>query len=344
MKPRAFLFYPALGAILLLIAAATFADWLAPYSSQEETREHSFHPPSKIYWDFSHVHLLPRPFVYATQMHFDANFRRFYVENQDRKYFIKFSLPSLRASKGRSNLISVDSPARIYLLGTDSRGRDLFSRILYGSRISLSIGFLGASLALAVGLLIGALAGYFGGRLDQLLMRLAEFFIMIPGFYFLLALRSVLPPSLGSQQVYALIVVILSLIGWGGIARVVRGMVFSIRENDFIAQAKILGRSHFEIIFRHVLPHTFSYLIVVMSVSVPGYILGESALSVLGLGIRDPDVSWGNLLTESLSIAHITLHPWVLVPGFLIFAVFFCFHAIGDGLMADQKELGPFNF
>lgn len=328
MKKRPFLFYPALAGILLLALGAFFADGMAPYSAQLEMRGHSFHPPSKIRWDFSTG--LPRPFVYPAEARFDENFKRYYVENEEKPYFLKF---------GFRKLLSVNSPAKIYLFGTDSRGRDIFSRILYGGRISLSIGFLGSLLALGAGLFVGALAGYFGGRLDQSLMRLAEFFIMIPGFYFLLALRSVLPPGLGSRQIYALIIVILSLIGWGGVARVIRGMVFSIRENDFIAQAKVLGRSDFEIIVRHIFPHTFSYFVVVMSVSIPGYILGESALSILGLGIQDPDVSWGNLLTESLSIAHIMLHPWVLIPGFIIFAASFCFHAAGDGLMPESRDM-----
>ncbi|MBI3307388.1 MAG: ABC transporter permease [Candidatus Omnitrophica bacterium] len=329
MKKQPFLFYPALGGILFFIFGALWAGWMAPYSPQFETRTHSFHPPTKIHWDLSSGKL-PQPFIYATNSQFDENFKRYYVEDTSRPYFLKLGL---------KKLLSVDGPAKIYLWGADSRGRDLFSRILYGGRISLSIGFLGSLMALGAGLLIGGLAGYYGGKLDQFLMRLAEFFIMIPGFYFLLAMRSVLPPGLGSKQIYILIIMILSLIGWGGVARVIRGMVFSIRENDFIAQAKVLGRGDMEIIFRHIFPHTFSYLIVVMSVSIPGYILGESALSILGLGIQDPDVSWGNLLTESLSIAHITLHPWVLIPGFVILAVSFCLHALGDGLMAESSVI-----
>ena len=306
--------------LILLAVCALAADGLAPYSPREENRRAPHHPPSRIHWQQGTF--LPHPFVYATQLSFDEFLRKRYEEKTDRKFFLHFFYD------GR--FVRVDEPAKFFLLGADARGRDLFSRILYGARVSISIGLLGALISSLAGFFVGGVAGYFGGRLDGVLMRLCEFFIMIPGFYFLLALRSVLPPGLGSRQVYLLIVLILSLIGWGGIARVIRGMVFSIRENDFIPAARVLGRGHLEIIFRHVLPHTLPYLGLVITTSVPAYILGESALSVLGLGIQEPDVSWGSLLMESVSVAHLSLHPWVLWPGFFIVGTAFCFQVLGD--------------
>lgn len=307
-----------LGGILL---SACFADRIAPYDPNKENREASFHPPTKIhFWD-KEGRFYSRPFIYLTKSKFDKNLKRCYEEIPSKKYFLR---------RGRQALLSVQPPAKIYFLGTDSRGRDLFSRILYGARTSLSIGFFGVLVAAGFGFLLGAVAGYCGGWLDTLLMRCAEFFIMIPAFYLLLALRSALPPTLDSMQVYFLIVIILSLVGWGGIARVIRGMVLSLREREFVLASQMLGRGTWEILGRHILPHTFSYLAVIVSVSIPGYILGESFLSVLGLGIQEPAISWGNLLTEALSVARVQLHPWVLYPGLFIFLTALACNVLGD--------------
>ncbi|MBI4550056.1 MAG: ABC transporter permease [Candidatus Omnitrophica bacterium] len=304
-----------------LSLAVLFAAYIAPYDVSDARRDHSYHPPTRIHFRDAQGVLHWRPFVYPTVAKRDEHLRRRYVDIKDRLCFIRF---------GGRRLIRVDEPGRLYLLGTDSRGRDLFSRVLYGGRISLSLGLLGAAIACALGFAVGATAGYFGGRADQFLMRTAELFIMIPGFYLLLAVRSALPPVLDSRQIYALVVIVLSCIGWGSVARVVRGLVLSLREADFVAAARVLGQSHSRILIRHILPHTWSYVAIIWSVSVPGYILGESALSVLGLGIQEPDVSWGNLLSESLAVAHLTLHPWVLAPGIFLVLASVCFNVLGD--------------
>lgn len=327
MKKRPLLFYLASAFLILLVFAAIFAPWLAPYSPSEENRHHSFHPPVKVH--FFEEGKFSRPFVYASEPRYDKFFKKIYKENRAEKYFLEF---------GKGKLFRVSEKGKLYLMGTDSRGRDLFSRILFGARISISIGILGAAIAALIGLLVGAAAGYYGGTADQVLMRLAEFFIMIPGFYFLLALRSLLPPGLGSGQVYFLVIVILSLIGWGGIARVVRGMALSIRRRDFVEAAKVLGRHDASILADHVVPHTFSYMAVILSASVPGYILGESSLSILGLGIQDPAVSWGNLLTEAVSIPYLNVHPWVLFPGVFIVLTSFCFYALADNLKQRRAD------
>lgn len=328
MKSRPVAFYAALAFAIVVMTGAVFAGWIAPYSPQEETRHDSYHPPSKIHFRDAAGHFSLRPFVYATRAEYDENLKRVYPENRAEKYPLRFFVPKL---------VTVEAPGRLYLLGTDSRGRDFFSRILYGARLSLSMAILGALLAGVAGLLMGSLSGYFGGNADVVLMRVAEFFIMIPGLYLLLALRGALPPGLDSKHVYALIVVILALIGWGSIARVIRGLVYSIRERDFVRAAKILGRSDAEILLRHIFPHTFSYLAIVISLAIPGFILGESALSVLGLGIQDPDVSWGNLLTESLSVAHLGMHPWIAAPAALIILTSLCFNRLGDAF-SDRPQ------
>jgi peptide/nickel transport system permease protein len=230
------------------------------------------------------------------------------------------------------HLFGVEEPARLYLMGADSRGRDLFSRILYGGRVSLSIGLVGCAITFILGMMIGGISGYLGGRIDNLIMRICEMVMMIPGFYLMLALRAAFPPELSSWEVYLLIVVILSLIGWAGMARVVRGMALSIREHDFTLAAKAQGASSLWIIYHHILPNLFSYAIISLTLSIPGYILGESALSLLGLGIQDPYASWGNLLAEAMNIAEIRFHPWVLIPGLFIFITVMAFNFLGDGL------------
>lgn len=312
-----------------LAAGAVFADWIAPYASDRESRQHSYHPPTKLHFRSPEGAWLFPPAVMGTKSRFDENLRRHYEEDPDTMYRIRF---------GEGRLVGTDPGGYIYLLGTDARGRDIFSRILYGARISLSIGLFGALLGASLGLVIGSAAGYFGGRVDNFLMRAAEFFMMVPGFYFLLALRASLPPELGSREVYTLIVVILSLIGWGGVARVIRGMVLSLRERDFVKAARILGRTHGEILLDHIFPHTLTYLFVVISISVPSYILMESGLSLLGLGIQEPDVSWGSLLGEAMSISHLSLHPWVLFPGLVIVAAAMSFNALGDALCAEEAQ------
>ncbi|HDI45851.1 MAG TPA: ABC transporter permease, partial [Candidatus Omnitrophica bacterium] len=230
------------------------------------------------------------------------------------------------------HLFGVDEPAKIYLFGADSRGRDLFTRILYGARISLSIGIIAVLITFTLGLIIGGISGYFGGMVDTILMRVVEMFMLIPGFYLLLALRSSFPPEIGTVKIYFLIVVILSFIGWAGLARVIRGIVLSLKEKEYILSARAVGCSHLRIILKHILPNTASYTLVAITLSIPGYILGESALSLLGLGIQDPVPSWGNLLTDAMSIVRIKFYPWILIPGFFIFLTVMAFNMLGDTL------------
>ncbi len=250
--------------------------------------------------------------------------QKIYTPINTKKYYIKFF------PKGR--LFGVEEPARIYLLGSDWNGRDILSRIIYGSRVSLSIGIVGVGISLMFGLIIGGISGYFGGKIDTLTMRLVELLMSFPTFYLMLALRAVFPLALPSIMVYIMIIVILSFLGWPGLARVIRGMVLSLREREYILATKALGGGTPRILFRHLLPQTFSYTIVVASLSIPGYILGESALSLLGLGIMEPYASWGNMLSRAMSISDIQFHSWILWPGFFIFITVMAFDFLGDGL------------
>ncbi len=308
--------------LMVLYGAAIGAPWLAPYGYADENRDYSYCPPTAI--EFARDGRLVRPFVYGRGLSFDQYHRRVYTKDLSQQYPLRFF------HNGR--LLTVDSPGRLYLLGADSRGRDLLSRLLYGARVSLSIGLLGVLISFGLGLIVGGIAGYCGGAVDWLLMRLCEMFMLVPGFYLMLALRSSVPDNFSSVQVYLMVIVILALIGWASLARVIRGMALSLRQRDYVAAAKLMGLSDVAIIVRHILPHTISYSLVAVMLTIPGYIIGEAALSVLGLGIQDPVPSWGNLLSEAMAIAHLRYEPWILWPGALIFVTVVCFNVAGDAL------------
>ena len=229
---------------------------------------------------------------------------------------------------------------KVYLFGADLKGRDIFSRILYGGRVSLSIVIIAALISFSIGLLVGGMSGYFGGKVDNFTMRVCEMIMMFPAFYLLLVLRSSFPMNWGSTQIYFMIVIILSFIGWASLARTIRGMALSLRENEFVYAARASGLSHFKIIVRHILPHTLSYSLVALVLSIPSYILAEAALSLIGLGIQEPQPSWGNLLSSALGIINIRLYPWILIPGIFILITGMCFYVLGDVLrdILDPKR------
>jgi peptide/nickel transport system permease protein len=322
--------------LLLLYFSALFAPMIAPYHYQTEKRAFSYAPPAKIHI-VDENGKLSRPFIYERSYQFNQFYKKIYSQNKIVKFPIKFfvkgdSYKFFGFFKTNFHLFGVDSPAYLNILGTDSRGRDIFSRIIYGSQISLSVGLVGVFVALLLGVFIGGISGYFGGRTDNTLMRFTEIIMVIPSFYLMLSLRSMFSYSLSSLQIYFIIVFIMSFIGWPGLARVVRGMAISLRQREYVLASRALGASHFQTIKKHIIPHTLSYLIVSVSISIPGYILGESALSLLGLGIQDPYASWGNMLSESMAISQIRLHPWILIPGFFIFITVMAFNLLGDGL------------
>jgi peptide/nickel transport system permease protein len=232
----------------------------------------------------------------------------------------------------RMRLLGTDERAPLFLLGTDSLGRDVFSRLLRGSQVSLSVGLIAIAITFTAGLLIGGVSGYYGGWVDNVLMRLCEVLMSIPGFYLLLTLAGILPPTLPSSVTYLMIIVILSFVGWAGLARVIRGIALSVREQEYVEAARALGISDFKIVLRHILPSTFSYAIVSATLSIPAYILGEASLSLLGLGIREPMPSWGNMLSAAQSMEVLQQYWWILSPGCMIFITVMAYNFLGDGL------------
>lgn len=301
---------------------AIFADFISPYSYDDEDRDFSYCPATRI--EFFDEGALCLPFVYGRRLTFDAMHRRVYVMDKTKKYPLRF----LKAGR----LLSVDQGGRLYLWGADSRGRDLFSRIWYGARISLSIGLLGAAISFVLGLLVGGIAGFYGGWIDCALMRVTEMFMMIPGFYLMLAARAAVPGNFNSVQVYFSVVIILAFIGWASLARVIRGMSLSLRERDYVLAARTFGVPNIVIIVRHILPQTISFSLSTLMLTISSYILAEAGLSVIGLGIQDPVPSWGNLLGDAMNIVPVLYAPWMLLPGLFIFISVVCFNVIGDAL------------
>ncbi len=309
--------------LLLFYLVSAFAPFFAPYDYRREDRTMAFCPPYRLrFHDGKRFYL--RPFVYPYVKRVSKEGITVYEEDRSRKWFLRWFKDG--------HLFGFDGKGMVYLLGADARGRDYLSRLIYGGRISLSVGLIGAGISFLLGMLIGAVAGYFGGWVDGLVMRACEMVMLVPGFYLMLALRAVFPLDMDSRAVYIMIVVIMSFLGWASLSRVIRGQVLYISRQPFVLSAKALGMSHLGILIRHVLPHTLSYVVVAVTLSIPGYILGESALSMLGLGIQEPFVSWGNMLSTAMNITHIYLYPWVLSPGVVIFWVVMCYNLFGDGL------------
>ena len=234
--------------------------------------------------------------------------------------------------KSDIHLITAAAEAPFFIFGTDKFGRDLCTRILYASRISLSVGLVGVAVSFILGVLLGGISGYYGGTPDVVIQRIIEFLMSLPSIPVWMALAAVLPKKWSTIQIYFAITIILSIIGWTGLARVVRGKLLELREADFVMAAKICNAGEGRIIARHLLPSFMSYLIVSLTMAIPGMILGETSLSFLGLGIRAPAVSWGTLLQDAQNIQTMVIYVWLLLPGLFVFIAVLMFNFLGDGL------------
>ena len=325
-------------ALVVLYLVMLLDGFFTPYHYDSQVREHAYHPPLRLHFYDTEGRFHLRPFVYGTTYEFDDNQERVWKEDTTRRYPVRFLFRGEPTTilfglvRTRWHLFGVEAPGRLYLLGADYQGRDIFSRIVFAARISLTIGLVGTSISLVLGMLIGGVSGYLGGWADNAIQRLCELIMLVPGLYTLMILYNALPRELTSVQVYFGVVVILAFIGWAGLARVIRGMVLSIKTSDFVMAARAGGVPGWRVVVRHVLPGTFSYAIVVASLRIPSYILGESGLSLIGMGIQDPVPSWGNMLQKAMSVTQLTRHPWLLWPGVAIFLTVMAFNFLGDGI------------
>jgi peptide/nickel transport system permease protein len=324
--------------LVLFYLVAIFADFLSPYSVTDQDLQHTFHPPTALLWKDGGLHVQR----YEMQSRDLSGYTPVVGEGSPLRFFAPgYEYHLLGLVPMSHHLITVDGPDRLYLLGSDQVGRDIYSRLLHGTRISLSIGLIGIAVSMCIGFIVGGLAGYFGGAFDNIAMRLTEFLMAIPGLYLLLALRGAFAESFTPTQMFFLIVFILSFIGWSGTARIIRGMTLSLRNRQFVMAAEVMGQSSWKILWKHVLPNVFSYLIVAATISIPGYILGEAALSFLGLGIQDPSVSWGLMLSQAQNPqVFMEGYWWFLVPGLAIFVTVISFNVLGDVLrdIIDPKQ------
>ena len=343
----------ALHVLALLYLIAAFVEFVSPYvpNPRRKDLDHAYCPPQLPGISLDHG-----PYVYAVKR--DVNpitFRKTYIEDRDDViplgFFVKgqpYKLWGLFSCE--RHLFGVDhdayAAARIarglppqsdaeptfYLLGADKYGRDLLTRMVYGARISLSVGLVGITITFVLGLTIGGISGYLGGTVDTLIQRGIEIINGFPKLPLWLALGAAMPADWPALWIYFGITVVLSLLGWTRLARTVRGKILSLREEDYAVAARLIGAGHGRIIFRHLLPGFTSHIIVALTLSVPGMILGETSLSFLGLGLRPPVVSWGVMLQDCMNMQAVANYPWLLLPVLFIVLTVLCFNFLGDGL------------
>jgi peptide/nickel transport system permease protein len=324
--------------LLVLYALAILAEFFSPYGAFERHRGYLFAPPIKLHFIDQERRFHLRPFVYKVTNELDMEtFQRKYAEDTSERYSLRLfvrgeSYTLLGIFKTDLHLFGVEAPGVFFPAGTDALGRDLFSRMLLGARTSLFVGLMGLAFGFVLGLFFGGLSGYYGGGVDTLIQRLIEFLQSLPHLPLWMALAALVPAKWSPIQVYFGISLVLATIGWTGLARVVRGKLISLREEDYVLAAKLSGVREHAIITRHLLPGFTSYLIVHLTLAIPSMILGETALSFLGLGIRPPAVSLGTLLQEAQNIQTVTLNPWMLIPGGLVVIIVLAFNFLGDGL------------
>lgn len=328
----------AAGVVIVLYGIAATCEFLAPYPLEHVDTRYAYAPPQRIHVIDSEGSLC-WPYVYGLDAHRHPETRRkTYREDTSRVYPVNlFERGEPYAFWGlfetEVHLIGVEGAgATLFLLGTDSMGRDLFSRILYGARISLTIGLAGVFISFVLGLVIGAISGYYSGWIDNLIQRGIEVLRSFPSIPLWMALAAALPQTWSPLQVYFGITVVLSFLGWTGLARQVRGKILSLREEDYAVAAALAGASESRIMFRHLLPAFASHIIVSLTLSVPAMILAETALSFLGLGLRSPATSWGVLLQEAQNVQALSFHPWLLTPVFFVILTVLAFNFVGDGL------------
>jgi peptide/nickel transport system permease protein len=338
----------ALWVIGVLYFIAIFAEVISPDDPTDQNRRAVFQPPQAIHfidrsgggWHF-------RPYAYVMKRERDPKtFKITYVRSDKKMYLTLFGKgPEYKLWNiipGNIHLFAPENPReRFYLFGADRLGRDMFSRTMYGTRISMSIGLVGVAISLLLGITLGGLSGYYGGRVDAVIQRLIEFVLSLPTIPIWLALAAALPPSWPIYQQYFVITLIVSLVGWTELGRVVRGRFLAMKNDDFVVAARLDGASERRIIFRHMLPSLTSHIIASLTLAIPLMILAETGLSFLGLGLQPPTISWGVLLREAQNIRSIATAPWLFWPGAFVVIAVMALNLVGDGL---RDAADPYNY
>lgn len=326
--------------ILILYFVVIFAEFVAPYDPETTfaryklappTIPHIVHPDGGLTW----------PFIYKENREIDPEtLRSVYVEDTSVMYPIRFFVEGPEYNfwglfYSNIHLFGIDAPIEeqgIFLLGADRLGRDMFTRICYGTRISLTIGLVSVAISLVLGVVLGGISGFYGGAVDNAIQRVIEFVRSIPEIPLIMALGAALPATLDVTTLYFGITIVLALVSWTGLARVVRGRFLSMREEDFVMAARLCGSGEMRIILRHMMPSFLSHIIAALTLAIPAIILAETGLSFIGLGLRAPAISWGVLLQEGQNVRSIALAPWVLSPAFAVIISVLAFNFLGDGI------------
>ena len=321
--------------LVILYSLAMFSGFFSPYGVRTRIPGYRNTPPTRIHF-FSEKSGFRRPYVYALDHKLNPEtFLDEYTEDRSKEYTIHFFVkgePYKLLGLFPTNIHFFGSEVPIFLFGTASLSRDLFSRTLYGGRVSLSIGLAGVFVSFLLGIFFGGISGYSGGVVDEIVQRTVDLLICIPTLPLWMVLSAAVPRNWSVTKTYFAITLVLAVVGWCGLARVVRGKLLSLREEEFAVAAKISGNTEFRIIGRHLLPNFLSYLIVYLTLAVPTMILGETALSFLGVGMQAPAVSWGVLLKDCQNLTDIAFHLWKLIPGIFVVITVLMFNFVGDGL------------
>ncbi len=325
--------------LILIYMVAIFSEYLAPYDPNKYDVRYSYAPPQlPRFVDADGVWSL-RPFVYGLKQERDpVTMRLVFTLDPEQKHYLRFHTHGVAYEtwglwESDRHLIGLDDPDQIFfMLGADRMGRDMLSRIIYGTRISMSIGLVGVAVSRGLGILIGGVSGYYGGAIDNAIQRLIEFIRSIPTIPLWMALSAAVPKEWPPLRVYLVIVVLLSFIGWTSLARVVRGRFLALRNEDFVMAARLQGASEMRVIVRHMVPAFWSHIIASLTLSIPGMILSETSLSFLGLGLRPPVISWGVLLQESQNLRAVATASWLLLPGLAVVLAVLAFNFVGDGI------------
>ena len=334
--------------VVMVLLTAVFADLIAPTDPLKFNPRYTYAPPQEIRW-FLHQdgHSVFAPHVLAYSVTIDpvALTRRFVARETSPVRIGLFVSSAPYRLWGiipmQTKLIGPLDPAdTVFLLGADSLGRDVFSRIVYGGQVSMSIGLIGVFLSLLLGVVLGGISGYYGGAIDHAIQRVTEFILSLPTIPIWLGLAAAMPKDWSPLLVYFCITLILSLVGWTSLARVVRGRFLSLRTEDFVAAARLDGCSEMRIILRHMMPSVASHIIAAVSLSIPAMILAETSLSFLGLGLQPPIISWGVLLQDAQTIRVIATAPWLFAPGVAVVVTVLALNFLGDGLRDAADPYG----